>query len=119
MCVSKEELTKRMSLAIDELHEACLPFAQILCEALELHSKKSQDYGSDSDPYANVRASEEFGIPAWKGALMRCNDKVVRLKRFSQRGSLANESAEDSLKDLCVYFPIALMLYRQASHEGS
>lgn len=112
---AKVEIVQRMNEAVHALHPACIPFAQILCEALELHSLKSKDYGSDSDPYANVRASEEFGIEAWKGALMRCNDKVARLKRFAVRGNLANESAEDSLKDLCVYFPIALMLYREAS----
>lgn len=100
-----------------QLPDKCLPFAGILTEALELHTLKSKDYGSDSDPYANVRASEEFGVEAWKGGLLRANDKVVRLKQFARKGVLANESAEDSMKDLVVYFTIILMLYRQASQE--
>lgn len=111
----RNELKTRLSAAIDELHGKAIPFAGILIEVLEMHARKSKDYGSDSDPYANVRASEEFGVDSWKGALIRANDKVTRLKRYAERGELANESAEDSLIDLCVYFPIALMLYREAS----
>lgn len=84
-------------------------------EALETHNKKSKDYGSEGDPYKNVRASEEFGIPAWVGAVLRSNDKITRLKKFAQTGSLANESAEDSLLDNVVYFAIATLLYREAS----
>lgn len=86
-------------------------------EALETHNKKSRDYGDGDDPYRNVRASEEFGIPAWCGGLLRANDKMTRLKKFARTGSLANESAEDSLLDNVVYFAICTMLYRQASKE--
>lgn len=113
--MSKQEVLERFTKALDELNPASLPFAEILTESLELHSRKSKDYGTGQDPYANVRASEEFGVEAWKGALVRSNDKITRLKQFAKRGALANESAEDSLIDLCVYFPIVLMLYRQAS----
>jgi hypothetical protein len=114
---TKECVRARFLESLDALPDACLTFAEILVEALELHTKKSRDYGSGEDPYANVRASEEFGVAAWKGGLLRANDKVTRLKQFSQKGELANESAEDSLIDLCVYFPIILMLYRQASQQ--
>jgi hypothetical protein len=91
-------------------------FDHILDELRELHLRKSKDYGSSSDPYANVRhAAELFRLPAWVSALIRASDKIARLAQFAQRGWLANESAEDSLMDLAVYAIIALLLYREAN----
>lgn len=92
-------------------------FHALLKEMGELHDRKQLDYGADHDAFANVRAAEEFGIAGWVGALSRLNDKVIRLKQFARRGSLANESAEDSMLDIAVYALIALILYREQS-EG-
>jgi hypothetical protein len=36
-----------------------------------------------------------------------------RIQSFLQNGSLANESVEDSLKDLAAYALIALVLFRE------
>jgi len=90
-----------------------MSFTAILDEIADLHNKKQQDYGRVKDPYANVRASEDFGIPGWVGTIIRANDKMRRLQKFAQTGELANESVEDSLIDLAVYAIIALDLYRQ------
>lgn len=90
-------------------------FHQLLHEIGTLHDKKQSDYGTGQDPFANVRASEFFGIPAWVGSLMRLNDKVHRLQNYAQKGVLENESAEDSMMDIAVYALIALVLYREAS----
>jgi len=79
-----------------------------------MHDKKQADYGSDDDPFANIRASERFGIPGWLGAIIRANDKVSRIQTFARKGELANESVEDSLLDLAVYAVIALTMYREA-----
>lgn len=92
-------------------------FHTLLAEIAALHDKKQADYGSDQDPFANVRASERWGVSPWVGALIRLNDKVHRLQQFAQRGKLANESAEDSLLDIAVYALIALILYREASEK--
>ena len=89
-------------------------FAQVLEEMADLHDKKNQDYGSDEDPFANVRASEEFGIPAWLGSVIRANDKMTRLKSYARKRELANETVEDSLLDLANYAVIALVLHRQS-----
>jgi hypothetical protein len=78
-----------------------------------LHDRKQADYGSGDDPFANVRASERFGISPWVGALVRLNDKVTRLQSFARKGELKNESAEDSMRDIAVYAIIALVLYEQ------
>jgi hypothetical protein len=88
-------------------------FHELLDEIGRLHDKKQQDYGTDVDPFANVRASEEFGVAPWIGSLVRMNDKVTRLKSFARKGTLANESVEDSLLDIAVYALIGLILYRE------
>lgn len=78
-----------------------------------LHNRKSADYGLGEDPLANVRASEEFGIPGWLGVALRLNDKMVRVKSMARKGYLLNESLEDSFKDISAYGLIALILYRE------
>jgi len=93
-------------------------FHQLLTEIGTLHDRKQADYGSNVDPFANVRASEDFGIPGWVGGVMRLNDKVHRLKQFAQKGVLANESAEDSMMDIAVYSLIALVLYREPTEQA-
>lgn len=87
-------------------------FHALLAEVGTLHDRKQLDYGREADPFANVRASEDFGVPAWVGAMIRANDKMRRIQRFAQRGALANEGVEDSLLDLAIYSLIALVLYR-------
>ncbi len=88
-------------------------FMAILDEIRAMHIKKGADYGTDQDTFANVRASEEFGVPAWKGAVLRANDKMARLKTYCIKGTLANEGVEDSLLDLANYAVIALRLFRE------
>lgn len=96
-----------------DAHPASLAFYAVLAESARLHDKKQRDYGTDGDPFANVRASEDFGIPAWLGCIIRGNDKVRRIQSFAKRGTLANESIEDALIDLLVYAGIGLVLYRE------
>lgn len=103
----------RVSSSPTNRHPNSARFHKLVQEIGDLHDRKQQDYGSDTDPFANVRASTEWGVPAWVGALVRLNDKVTRLKSFARKGSLANESAEDSMRDIAVYALIALVLYEQ------
>lgn len=93
-------------------------FHALLKKIGELHDKKQIDYGTSDDAFANVRASEEFGIPAWIGALARLNDKMVRLKSFARKGVLANESAKDSMLDISVYALIAYILYEEMEEDA-
>lgn len=95
------------------------PFDRVLSDLAALHEQKSLDYGSDSDPYANLRASDAFGIAPWLGAIIRLNDKITRIQSFAKRGTLANESLRDSLQDICVYSVIALLLYDEAENGQS
>ena len=54
-------------------------FKSYLDELAALHDAKSADYGVAEDPLANVRASADWGVPAWIGTMIRLSDKVKRL----------------------------------------
>lgn len=88
-------------------------FLDVLDEIRELHMRNAADYGSDEDPFANIRASRDVGVEPWRGAWMRAKDKVKRIDRFCVKGTLANEGVEDSLIDLAAYSIIALALFRE------
>lgn len=90
-------------------------FHAILKELGDLHDKKQQDYGRSDDPFANIRASLDWGIPPHVGALLRMNDKVRRLQSWIVNGTLANEGAEDSMRDIAVYAIIALVLHEETT----
>lgn len=78
-----------------------------------LHSLKATDYGSDDDPFANIRASANSGIEPWRGAWVRASDKVFRMNRYCNRGSLANEGVTDTLEDLASYCLITSILHEE------
>lgn len=88
-------------------------FHGLLKEIAELHDMKQADYGGEHDPFANVRASDEWGVLPWQGAMIRATDKLRRLQTFARTGRLRNEGVEDSFKDLAVYTLIALVLYQE------
>lgn len=98
-------------------------FQLVLEEMNQLHLKKGRDYGTNRDPFTNVRNSEAFGLPAWVGAMLRAQDKMVRIQKAARQVlsgeelSMANEGLEDSLIDLANYAVIGLVLLRQDS-EG-
>ncbi len=95
-------------------------FHEILKELGELHDKKQQDYGRENDPFANVRASEAFGVPSWIGCMARANDKMIRIQKAARgKEELVFESVEDSLRDLAVYTVIALCLLEELNGADS
>jgi hypothetical protein len=82
-----------------------------------MHDRKNADYGRPTDPFANVRAGEDFGIEPWVSAMVRGNDKMRRLQKAAKGGTLTNEGIEDSLIDLAVYTIIALILFREEEEK--
>ena len=94
-------------------------FHALLQQLGELHDRKQRDYGSSVDPFANVRASADWGIPGWIGCMTRLTDKVKRLQKLAKTGTLANEAAEDSFMDIAVYALIGLILYREQTQVPS
>lgn len=92
-------------------------FRELLDGMWALHCLKRKDYGSGDDPLANLRASAEIGIPAWKGGWLRAKDKVKRLDQYCVKGSLACEGVEDTLKDLAAYCLLVLTLWREEQEQ--
>jgi hypothetical protein len=105
--------------SVFERHPNSARFHGLLREIGELHDRKQADYGRGDDPFANVRASEEWNVDGWIGAMVRLNDKVRRLQSLATKGSLANESAFDSLQDIAVYALIAYVLLEQDQAEAA
>lgn len=95
-------------------HPLSQRFHELLQEIGALHDKKQADYGRENDPFSNVRATEEWGSPAWVGAMIRATDKLRRLQKVAQGGTLVNEGVKDSMLDLAVYALIASVLYEES-----
>lgn len=104
-----EEVIERFSP-----HPSTAAFRSALDEVWQMHLSKSRDYGSATDPLANIRNGAEFvGIEPWRAAMVRLSDKVTRLATFNRTGSLSHESVEDTLLDLAAYALLCLVLRRQ------
>jgi hypothetical protein len=95
-----------------EQRPGSLPFLELLEEVRQLHLSKSQDYGSENDPLANIRQGAEFvGIEPWRACLVRVADKVQRLKTYCRTGRLVHEGVRDTLLDLSAYSLLAIVLF--------
>lgn len=90
-------------------------YHKIFDEIKNLHKRKGADYGSDSDPFFNLRATEGYGISAWVGVALRMQDKMARVQAFVRNKRLVNESIEDTFLDLANYAMLGLALYREAT----
>jgi len=89
-------------------------FHELLKEIAELHNKKNSDYATDEDPLSNLKLCTQFGIPAWKGCLVRMSDKWSRITQLSQKeASVIEESIIDTLKDLATYSLLCVILYEE------
>ena len=85
-------------------------FDKLIAEIVELHNKKNHDYAQDTDPLSNFRKCEAFGVPAFKGVLVRLSDKFSRVEQLTSGKQPKNESLRDSLVDAAVYSLIAVLL---------
>ena len=99
--------------AAEDAHPGSKAFYNKIIEAGILHAQKQRDYGRSDDPFSNVRASEDFGVPGWVGCMIRANDKIRRLQTYAKTGTLANEGVKDSFLDLAVYSLIGLVLFEE------
>lgn len=97
---------------IHEQQLGSMPFLELLEELRTLHLSKSQDYGSENDPLANIRQGAEFvGIEPWRGCMVRVADKVQRLRTYCRTGRLVHEGVRDTLLDLAAYSLLAIVLF--------
>lgn len=102
-----------------QAHPSSQAFYDLCDQVKEMHASKSRDYGSETDPLANIRNGATFvGIEPWRAAMVRLSDKVTRLATFNRTGTLTHEGVEDTLLDLASYSLLSLLLYRE-SQRGS
>jgi len=82
----------------------------------ELHQAKDSDYAGQQAPLSNFRQCERFGVPAWRGALVRMSDKWSRLVSVLEKGGpdVMGETINDTLDDLAVYAVIVRVLREEA-----
>ena len=92
-------------------------FHALIEKIQDLHDAKQEDYGTDNDAFANVRASEDWGVDPWVGAMIRATDKVKRLQTYARTGRLRNEGVRDSFLDLAVYAIIGHVLFDETEGE--
>ena len=86
-------------------------FRKVLSEMLAIHISKSSDYGTGEDVYANYRAAETIGVPAWKSCFVRALEKVQRLMNAFGGKKLNHENVTDSLLDLANQVVITKVLW--------
>jgi len=91
-------------------------FHKLLDKIREIHDSKSHDYAGTEDPFSNFRQCEKFGIPAWKGLMVRMSDKWSRLTNLATKDAKVNESFEDTLLDLSIYSLICILLREDAKN---
>jgi hypothetical protein len=84
-------------------------FDALIAHIVELHNAKSHDYAGE-DPLENLRRAARFGVPPWKGALVRMSDKWGRIEQLAGGKTPKNESLRDSLIDNAVYSLITVIL---------
>jgi hypothetical protein len=89
-------------------------FHALVDEILALHESKNSDYAMDADPLSNLRRCEAFGIPAWKGVLVRLTDKASRIEQLANGKAPKHESLRDSLIDQAVYSLLCVVLLDEA-----
>ena len=92
-------------------------FRKVLAEMLAIHISKSSDYGTGADVYANYRAAEAVGVPAWKSCFVRALEKVQRLTNFFGGKKMNHEGVEDSLLDLANQIVITKVLYDSEANK--
>lgn len=86
-------------------------------ELIVLTKKKNHDYTAGSgDPFANFRMTEEFGVPALTGLVIRMADKFKRVQAYLTKGKLAvdDEGIEDAFKDIIGYSALALGMLKES-----
>ena len=88
-------------------------FESLLDRMRQMHLSKGNDYEINGKEYANIRAAEDWNMPAWTYAMMRADEKMRRLKNFANGTALQHEGVMDSMLDIAVLSLIGLALYEE------
>lgn len=93
-------------------------FDQFVASMRSVLIAKNHDYtagNSKDDPLYNFRRSENMGVPAWKGAMVRLSDKFGRLETFARKEhyEVNDENFYDTLRDAANYLFLISELYKE------
>ena len=96
-----------------------MKFDEVLKRMKEIHEAKNQDYSPEGE-WGNFRESERIGIPAWKGAFVRLQDKYTRACNLikGKEAFVKDETLKDTLIDLANYAVIVLCLLPEEEREN-
>ncbi len=91
-----------------------MTFDDVLQKMKEIHEAKNHDYSQEGE-FGNFRESEKIGLPAWKGAFVRLQDKYSRACNLiaGKEAKVKDEKLEDTLLDLANYAVIVLCLLNE------
>ena len=95
-----------------------MKFDEVLEKMRQIHEAKNHDYSPEGE-WGNFRESEKIGIPAWKGAFVRLQDKYTRACNLvrGREAMVRDETLEDTLLDLANYAAIVLCLLKEQLRE--
>lgn len=96
-------------------------YLKLLQDMRSLHVRKNRGYaGGSADAWANFRESEDFGISAFKGVLVRMSDKWIRTKNLvkNPKNDMVGESLKDTLMDLSAYALIGVCILEEEKHAA-
>ena len=88
-------------------------FEQIIESMLKIHKAKNNDYSPEGQ-FGNFAESERIGVPDWKGAFIRLQDKYTRCCNLigGREAQVLDEKLEDTLLDLANYAVIVMCLMK-------
>ena len=93
---------------------------KLISEMVLLHKNKNAGYSGDNpDTWANFRDSEEIGISAFMGCMIRLGDKRRRINNLLKNpdNNKVGESIKDTLADEAAYALIGICLYNELQNE--
>lgn len=93
-------------------------YLALLDKMRDLHIRKNAGYAGvgNVDPWRNFRMAEDFGVEAWRGALIRASDKWSRIISLLENpeNEQVGEALNDTLFDLAAYCLIVRCLRDEA-----
>lgn len=106
-----------------EERNGSVEFYNLLDEMSEIHHKKSHDYASNSDPFANYKfagmLSKLFNNPDDAGFIGRIGEKLYRLSNLENSGKEpSNETIEDTEVDICTIMALWVSFRRERRRSG-
>lgn len=89
-------------------------FYELLKVMEDIHDRKNKNYSEDGNPLSNLKACEQFGVPAHIGTMVRMSDKWSRLVQLmGGKKDQVGESVKDTLLDLSIYCLLEYILVEE------